>query len=153
MDALSLAIPFVSAIGGIVFRAATHGDEFVKLARLVDKSSEAILMARKMEYVRETGRISETLAGIVKNTKHIDSFSGKARYRIPDVLDKDARIIREVKNNGGKLGYSSQLQDYVLFAKNGSFTFELIVRESTKFTKALQKEINEGLITVIRSLP
>jgi len=147
LDALSLAIPFVPAIGGIVFRAALHGNEFIKLARLIDQSSEAILLAKRMEIVRETGRMGENLAGIVKNTKHIESLTHTAKYRIPDQLLQSKYLISEVKNVK-KISLTNQIKDYVAYAKSHQFTFEIWVRKTANISKPFQQLIDNGDIVL-----
>lgn len=100
---------------------------------------------RKWHRCRETGRTGEALANIVKNTTHIDSLTHTAAYRIPDQLSKSERLISEVKNVN-RLPLTSQIKDYVAFAQSNRWTFELWVRETTKFSKPLQKLIDEGEI-------
>ncbi len=139
LDVVGVLLPFATGLGLV--------------ARIGSKTDDAIRLAAKMENVREAGLAGELLAGITKNTKHIDSLTGTASYRIPDVLDRGARLIQEVKNVAGKIAYTGQLKDFALFAQKEGFRFDLIVREVTKFTGPLQKAIDEGLINVIRRLP
>jgi RHS repeat-associated protein len=139
LDVVSALLPFVTGLGMV--------------ARIGSKTDDAIKLAAKMENVREAGRVGELLAEITKNTEHIVSLTGKAAYRIPDGLNFGKKLIQEVKNVGGKLAYTSQLKDFVLFAQSKNYTFELIVREGTKFTKPLQKAIDEGPIIIVRRLP
>ena len=147
LDALSLALPFVPAGGGMAIRLAAHADDFGSVARLVNTSSNAIQTAEKMAKVRELGRAGEQLANIVKNTTHIDSLTHTAAYRIPDQLSKSKRLISEVKNVK-RLSLTNQIKDFVAFAQSNRYTFELWVRETTKFSKPLQKLIDEGEIVL-----
>jgi len=54
--------------------------------------------AERWEKVRSIGESGERLAGIIKNRVRIPSYLNPGRYRIPDVLDKNGRIIGDVKN-------------------------------------------------------
>ena len=139
LDVVSALIPFAVGLGMV--------------ARIGSKVDNVVKLAAKMDNVSETGRIGEKLANIIKNTKHIESLTNTAKYRIPDVLNRGARLIQEVKNVAGKLAYTGQLKDFALFAQKEGFKFDLIVRKGTKFTEPLQKVIDKGLINVIRRLP
>ena len=139
LDVVGAVLPFATGLGMV--------------ARIGSKTDDAIKLAAKMENVREAGLAGELLAEITKNTTHIDSPTGIVSYRIPDVLDRSAGLIQEVKNVAGKLAYTGQLKDFALFAQKEGFRFDLIVRKGTKFTGPLQKAIDEGLINVIRRLP
>ena len=123
------------------------------VTRIGSRTDDAIKLVAKMENVKKAEHAGEFLAEITKNTKRIESLTGTASYRIPDVLDLGARLIQEVKNVAGKLAYTGQLKDFALFAQKEGFRFDLIVRKGTKSTGPLQKAIDEGLINVIRRLP
>jgi len=144
LDALSLAIPFLPA-AGMAVRFAAHADDIGDVARIINKSVDAAQVAKKMEAVREAGRSGEALAEIVKNTTHIDSLTHTATYRIPDQLNLETKIISEVKNVN-RLSLTNQIKDYVAFARSNRYTFELWVRETTKFSQPLQKLIDDGEI-------
>jgi RHS repeat-associated protein len=139
LDVVGAVLPFATGLGMV--------------ARIGSKTDDAIKLAAKMENVREAGLAGELLAEITKNTTHIDSLTSIVSYRIPDVLDRSAGLIQEVKNVADKLAYTGQLKDFALFAQKEGFRFDLIVRKGTKFTGPLQKAIDEGLINVIRRLP
>ena len=102
---------------------------------------------------RTLGRAGEEAAGIVRNTKRIDSLTGTAAFRVPDVLDEAAMIIGDVKNVG-RLSFTRQLRDFTAFAKARDFTFELTVRagDGTRLSGPLQQAIDAGDI-VLRQLP
>jgi len=98
------------------------------------------------------GQTGETLAGIVKNTTHIPSLTGTASYRIPDQLIRSQSLLSEVKNVAYQ-AYTSQIKDYLLYAQQQGFKFELIVRQNTEFSKPLQRLIDAGRIIPQRYLP
>lgn len=112
-------------------------------------SSSLELGKGRMATVRETGNIGELIAGIDKNTKHIDSATRSVKYRIPDELND--QVIGEVKNVT-RLGYTKQLQDYVAHATKYGLRFNLYVRESTTLSKPLHNLIDDGTINLLRVL-
>lgn len=99
----------------------------------------------------QTGRDGEIASGINKNTEHIESINGTAKYRIPDGLDKDNKILSEVKNVK-KQSYTKQIKDFVDYSKKYDYQFELYVRKSTKLTGPLQEQVNLGNI-ILKYLP
>jgi RHS repeat-associated protein len=111
--------------------------------RSVATSSERLADARQL------GRAGE--AGIVKNTERIPSASKTAEYRIPDILDRSAGVIGEVKNVA-KQSYTRQLRDTVAYAKEAQLEAQLIVRTDTQLTRPLQAAVDAGDITLIRGL-
>ncbi len=131
LDALSLAVPFLPALG--------------LAARLGNRSSDLLHVIRKMDNVHTTGQLGEKLANITKNTKRIDSLTGKVTYRIPDQLIPERGLLSEVKNVS-QLSYTNQLKDYVLYSKLHELTFELYIRKSTKLSRPLEHLIDEGII-------
>jgi len=123
------------------------GLQGVKGARLVE---EGVSDTRKaMDAVRAAGRAGEARAGITKNTRRIDSATGKASYRIPDELNDF--VIGEVKNVNYQ-GYTSQIQDDVAYALTTNRTFKLYVRQSTTFAPFLRTMIDIGVIKRIPTL-
>ena len=95
------------------------------------------------------GKIGEFAAGIVKNTERI-TINGMTR--IPDVLDKSAKLIGEVKNTS-VVAYTEQLEDYVTYAQQMGYRFELIIRESAEVSGTLERLQSQGVIDIIRKLP
>src|SRR5262249_35574569 len=79
---------------------------------------------RALEETVKLGRAGEKAAGIVKNTEQIISATGRARFRVPDLLDHEAKIIGEVKNVGYQ-HLSSQIKDDIAYARANGYTFEL----------------------------
>jgi hypothetical protein len=108
--------------------------------------------SQKMAQVRSVGDAGETSANISKNTEHIRAASGAANYRVPDELSEYSRAIGEVKNVKYQ-HYSSQLKDYVAFAKANGYTFKLTVRVGTQISLQLQMAVDQGDIILDRSLP
>jgi len=82
-------------------------------------------------------------AGVVKNTERIPSASGKANYRVPDVLNHKLEVIGEVKNVKYQ-PYTAQLKDYVSYAKQNNYRFELYIKQGAQLSKPLQKAVNAG---------
>jgi hypothetical protein len=105
-----------------------------------------------MAAVRALGTDGEAAANIIKNTERIESASGTANYRIPDVLDHDLNIIGEVKNVGS-LSYTNQLRDFSSYAQANGYTFQLMVRSTTQLSGPLQQAVNAGDIMLLRTLP
>jgi RHS repeat-associated protein len=107
-------------------------------------------MARRMAGVRAAGEAGATLFGFVQNTERIPSTTGKA-YRVPDILDRTAKIIGEGKNyQGTTLSLTGQIKDDLAFAKQNGFKMVLYVRKSTQLSQPLQQLVNSGAITLIR---
>lgn len=70
---------------------------------------------------------------------------------MPDVLDRSAGVIGEVKNVAN-LSYTSQLRDYVAYAQHEGFRFDLTIRRTTELSGPLQDAVSRGDI-VLRYLP
>ena len=128
-----------AVIGGVLgyFGGAFFGASGIKAGTLASKIS--------MSRVRWAGKIGEKLSRLPKNTKHIDSLSKTAKYRIPDYLDKTNKIIGDVKNVK-KLSYTRQLNDFMLYAEKYGYNYVLIVRKSTQLSSTLKKLIDAGKI-------
>ena len=101
---------------------------------------------------QQLGIQGEKLADIVKNTVRIESVTGTAKYRVPDILDETAKIIGDVKNVA-YLANRSQLKDFVEYAKANDFTMILKVRENTTLSSSLQRLVDDGIITLQRVIP
>jgi RHS repeat-associated protein len=76
--------------------------------------------ARKMKKIRALGKLGEELAGIDKNIKktRIPALVTKKAYRIPDVFDRDLRVLGEVKYTEGKMGLNGQMKDYLAYIEH-----------------------------------
>lgn len=94
---------------------------------------------------RALGKIGEVASGVLKNTNRIDSLTNTARYRIPDQLLPSTKLISEVKNVN-TLSLTNQLKDFVAYAQQSGYTFELWTRSTTKITQPLQNLINSRQI-------
>ncbi|MED4206177.1 DNRLRE domain-containing protein [Neobacillus mesonae] len=97
----------------------------------------------KTSYAREMGKLGESASGITKNTRRIESMTGKANYRIPDGLDEINQTLIEVKNVK-RQGYTSQLKDFHLWSKENGYDFILMTRSDTKISRPLQQLIDSG---------
>jgi len=107
-------------------------------------------MASKMAAVRAAGQAGIELAGVVQNTERIPSLTGTAAYRIPDILDKAAMIIGEVKNYSGTLSLTEQIKDDIQFAQKYGYTMVLKVSQNTELTAPLRLLVNDGTIKLVR---
>jgi hypothetical protein len=126
----AVAVVGASALVGIGATACADGN----------CTNEGTALARSM------GQAGETAAGIIKNTQRIPSASGTANFRIPDQLLRSQQLISEVKNVS-KLSQTNQIKDFMAFAQQEGYSFELWVRDSTKFSKPLQQLIDNGQAT------
>jgi hypothetical protein len=88
-------------------------------------------------------------ARIVQNTKRIESLSGKARYRVPDGLNKPKRVLDEVKNST-PVNLTNQLRDYADWAAANGYVFNLWVKMQAQLSGPLQKLIDGGAIALQR---
>lgn len=116
-----------AVIDGVLgyFGGAFFGASGIKAGTLASKIS--------MSRVRWVGKIGEKLSRLPKNTKHIESLSKTAKYRIPDYLDKTNKIIGDVKNVK-KLSYTSQLRDFMLYAEKYGYTYVIKIRKTTQLS-------------------
>jgi RHS repeat-associated protein len=105
-------------------------------------ASAAIFSATAL--ARQLGHTGELAAGIEKNTERIRV---NGRYRIPDGLDRDNKIISEVKNVSYQ-HYSRQLRDYASWARKNGYSFELYVRSDTRLSGPLRQAILSRAITL-----
>ncbi|HEX2926207.1 MAG TPA: putative toxin [Ruminiclostridium sp.] len=98
------------------------------------------------DLARQLGKEGEDAAGIVNAKQRIPSLSGTAKYRIPDELLQDQKILREIKNVSSQ-SYTNQLKDFNAWAKqNNGYQFILEVRPGAKLSGPLQEAINNGEI-------
>jgi hypothetical protein len=140
----------IGATGYGLARVGARALEVGQAARRAQKVRAAAAM--RTAQARQLGQAGEAAAEIVKNTTRIPSASGTARYRIADVLNSEARLIGEVKNVG-RLSYTNQLRDFVSYAEQVSYRFELTVRQGTRLSGPLQRAVDAGQITLLRTLP
>lgn len=131
-----------AVIGGVLgyFGGAFFGASGIKAGTLASKIS--------MSRVRWVGKIGEKLSRLPKNTKHIESLSKTAKYRIPDYLDKTNKIIGDVKNVK-KLSYTSQLRDFMLYAEKYGYTYVIKIRKTTQLSSTLKSLVDVGKIILL----
>ena len=98
--------------------------------------------ASKMQQVAAKGKAGEIASGLVKNTKHIPSFTGTASYRIPDGLTDT--VLSEVKNYSGTLSYTNQLKDFVLYSQSKGLQMRLYT--NAHLSGPLQQAVDDSLI-------
>jgi len=96
------------------------------------------------DLARQLGRAGEDAAGIVQGAKQrIPSVTRPGRHRVPDELTEVT--LREIKNVANQSN-TSQLRDFLEYAKNTNRTFILETRATTKISGPLQDLIDEGKI-------
>jgi len=118
------------------------------LSKTVNNLAPAVQSsASKMQQVVEKGKAGELAAGITKNHSHIESLTGTAHYRIPDMLDRSAKILGEVKNYSGTISLTAQLKDFVLWSQLNGYKMYLYTN-SKSFTGPLQQLIDNRVIEV-----
>jgi hypothetical protein len=97
------------------------------------------------DLARQLGKEGEDAAKIVNAKQRIPSLSGTAKYRIPDELLQDQKILREIKNVSSQ-SYTNQLKDFNAWTKQNGYQFILEVRPGAKLSGPLQQAINNGEI-------
>ena len=129
-------------IGGVLgyVGGAFFGASGIKAGTLASKI--------KMSKIRWLGKIGEQFSKLPKNTKHIESLTKSANYRIPDYLDKSKKIIGDVKNVK-TLSYTNQLKDFMLYAEKYGYDFVIKIRKSTKLSSSLKSLVDAGKITLL----
>ncbi len=93
-----------------------------------------------MSWIRAKGLYGEVASGIAKNSKHIDSITGSAHYRIPDELTKTS--LTEVKNVKN-LNYTKQIEDFILYANKKNLTFTIRLNSGCKKIAKRIKELEK----------
>lgn len=97
----------------------------------------------------QIGREGEEAANIQAPKERIESLTGTAKYRIPDGLDHEMKILYEVKNVSYQ-GYTYQIKDFIMYCKMNNYTFILYVRDAnTTFSQSLA----DALKTVTHETP
>jgi len=130
----------IASTASITVLNATGGDptdEIIVIKQGLQETGPAL--------ARTIGKAGEIASGIIKNTQRIDSLTNTSNYRIPDQLLHNTKLISEVKNVS-ILPLTNQIRDFVAYAQNSGYTFELWTRSATKITQPLQKLINCGQI-------
>ena len=124
-----------SVVGGVATTAGALG--------------EGVSTATGIASSAALGRAGEAAAGIVKNTARIASATGTAAYRVPDALN--STTLTEVKSVA-RSNLTNQIRDFAAFANSTGRTFELVVRQTTEFSRPLADFIKNNGIQ-IRFLP
>lgn len=104
---------------------------------------------------RAAGLGGELARGLNQTKTAIDSASQTARNRIPDMLDRAAGVLEEVKNVARLRGTDTynQLVDYAQHAYENGLKFTVVVRENTKISPQIQQMLNSYGASVERFLP
>jgi len=146
-DAIGKGVPFVTdamlmldptGIGALTHSAMSGDSKGTLLAAVVMGTPGERLAANAAK-----GRAGEVLADIVKNTERIESATGTAKYRVPDILDHANQVIGDIKNFSTTLNLSNQLRDFLQYAKKQNYSITLRVADPSKVSKKLQKEIED----------
>ena len=126
LDVIALKGAGTAIAGGLKKKAKkeimSYGDDYIDDAFRVSGGGSKTELARKL------GNQGEDVAGIVNSKTRIPSLSGTAKYRIPDELLADQKILREIKNVS-KQSYTRQLRDFNQWAKQNGYDFILEVRD------------------------
>ncbi len=90
------------------------------------------------------GRAAEAAAGWIKNTRAVQSITGTAARRFPDMVDRLAGLIGEVKGNLlSPIRLTDQIRDFIALAKREGWTFILRVSRPELVTPELRQAIIE----------
>jgi RHS repeat-associated protein len=103
----------------------------------------------KMALVRQLGKAGEA-GGLMKGV--IPSLTKTAVRRMPDILDKSAGLIGDIKNVA-VLKMSNQMKDFIAFAKANNYEpVFYIVRGATKLAPGVAALEKSGAISVVYGL-
>ncbi len=103
---------------------------------LWDKTVDYFSKAKQTQLNQGLGRSAENATCPLKNTTRIPSLNNTASYRVPDVLDKVNKIIGDTKNVQYQ-AMTPQLQDYIDWANENGYTFQLTVSINTTWRGAV----------------
>jgi len=87
------------------------------------EAEEAVAVETEALTSNQLGRLGENFVG---TTQQKIKIAINGRIRIPDLLDRSAKLMQEVKNVT-KLAYTRQLRDFVDFAQQNGLQFQLFV--------------------------
>lgn len=138
----------VGALAKVGFKAIVKGGIVAfgkkQLKETAIEETTEKLAKNSLDDARKLGKAGEDAAGVVaENKQQIESLTGSAKYRIPDVLTPST--IEEVKNVA-RQHLSRQLKDYILYAQKTGRQFILHTRRSTKLSKPLQDLVDQGVV-------
>ena len=125
----------------------TVGDDQVVDSDDLSPTQEKLSNKEKMQKVREKGEEGERIANVSGKKETIKSLTGTAKYRRPDGIDHKERIVHEVKNYKGKLYYTNQLKDYVLWAKENGY--QVWIHTNATPSNVLQQLWDVGVIKMV----
>ncbi|MDD4680223.1 MAG: putative toxin [Clostridia bacterium] len=140
LDSLKMATLCLSAYSIIYSSIPT---KTATVSNKVNGTSKMEGAGNALDDARALGKTGEQASRITKNTKHIESMTGTAKYRIPDGLD--AKNLIEVKNVRYQ-GYTSQIKDFHLYSKANDLNFTLYTRKDTVISRTLKELINGDII-------
>jgi RHS repeat-associated protein len=121
--------------------------------RLEPEISNSLSRAERLAENVKLGKLGERLAGIADKVKEsIPSLSRTATRRIPDDLDREAKILTEVKNYSGVVRVTNQIRDFLSWASGEGYQVVLWVKDPKNISNELQALANSGTIQ-IRQLP
>lgn len=114
------------------------------------------MQTRPMQQISPNAKGQEGLQlnNITQNTERIPSYSGTARYRVPDEMisiNGNVTQIGEVKNYsvGRVVNYTNQLRDFIDYANINQIRFQLYIPEGVNVSSPLQNAINQSSYTTI----
>ena len=132
-------VEFVGMVAGARAPSASPTSTIGRIDDVVETAGQ------RMAEVRRLGQQGERLTA-----KTRIRIPGSNRVRLPDGLT--ATELREVKNVKS-LSYTQQMHDFVDYSRATGRQFILDVRQGTRLTAPLQTAVDDGLITLRRSLP
>jgi RHS repeat-associated protein len=109
----------------------------------LETAKTAIAVARTTEVARQLGREGEEAVRSAYDIGEKAAVQVGGRTRIPDGINEVAETVSEVKNVRYQ-GYTSQLRDYVQYAQDRGYQFNLFIRSDTQLSRPLQDAINCG---------
>lgn len=123
-----------------------NGDKIV--SKVAIEGIEEIATKTGLANSRALGIAGEQAVGVGSKVR-IESLTGTASYRIPDILTKTT--LGEVKNVS-HLSLTRQLTDFHLYSQQNGLQFILHTRPTTTFSGPLQNLINKGSI-IVKPIP
>jgi hypothetical protein len=145
---LSYALAGAGA-GGAAAAPAIAGTSVAGIQAVVAGVAVTTAFLRGGRGPNDVGKDGERRVGLTGPKGPIPSLTGTAGYRVPDGLTQVT--IEEVKN-AAKVSTSTQLRDFLAYAKATNRTFILWIRSNTKLVGELKKWEADRLIKVERVL-
>jgi len=110
---------------------------------IADEDLDAIARAMRRRNAPIAGRLGERTARAGAPRTRIPAASGRAQFRVPDLLTESELI--EVKNVA-RLRWTSQLSDFLAYAHGTGRRFVLYTRHDTRLSARLRLLIADGEI-------